>query len=364
MAYYYGWKPYVPVGVRRQRAQKKLAQMRKKGLDVQPVEIEGRKIARTFWGQAWCDQMESLGDFANRLPRGRTYVRNGSVCHLAVERGRIQAIVSGSELYNVVVTIGTLPKTKWNGVKQQCSGRIGSLLELLEGRISDSVMEVVTDPDSGLFPLADEIDFDCNCPDWATMCKHVSAVLYGVGARLDRQPESLFLLRGVDHTELITASADDSIGEATARGGSRRRVDAADLADVFGIESDDAASDAETAESATSTRKTAKKKSKRKPPTKKSPTSRVRKTAKAKTPASKTVKKKAPKAKTKFAPANVKAKKKAKKGAGSSTQTSPRKKKSAATTAKHAAKKKTSTRKSATGSMAKAGRATARKMPK
>jgi len=354
MAYHYGWKPYVPVAGRRQRAQKKLAQMRKKGLHVQPVEIEGRKIARTFWGQAWCDQMESFGDFANRLPRGRSYVRNGSVCHLAIDRGRIKAIVSGSELYNVVVKIATLPEAKWNGVKQQCSGRIGSLLELLEGRISAGVMEVVTDPDTGLFPLADEIDFDCDCPDWATMCKHISAVLYGVGTRLDRQPESLFLLRGVDHTELITASADDTVSEATARGGSRRRVDAADLSNVFGIESEDTTADTETAASGAPTRKTAKKKAKGKPLTKKSPTSRVRKTPKAKTPKSKAVKKKTPKAKTKSAPADAKAKKRANNGAGSSTPSSPRKKKSAATTAKRAAKKKTSTRKSAKPSTAKA----------
>lgn len=344
MAYYYGWKPYVPVAVRRQRAQKKLAQMRNKGLDVQPVEIEGRKIARTFWGQAWCDHMEALGDFANRLPRGRTYVRNGSVCHLAVERGQIKAIVSGSALYNVVVKIGTLRKAKWNGVKQQCSGRIGSLLELLEGRISEGVMEVVTDPTSGLFPRSGEIEFNCNCPDYATMCKHIAAVLYGVGARLDRQPESLFLLRGVDHEELITASADDAVTKATTRGGRRRRVAAADLSDVFGIEPDEQ----ENAEVATAQ---VAKKSKRKSAKKKSPTTRARKTAKTKTP------------KTKASPpAKVNKKTAKKRGAGRSPGSSKR---SAARPSKRAAKKKTSARKTGKQSPAKQGRRrSARKKPK
>jgi len=341
MAYYFRWKPYVPVAVRRQRAEKKLAQMRKKGLDVQPVEIQGRKIARTFWGQAWCDHMESLGDFANRLPRGRTYVRNGSVCHLDVAQGQIKAIVSGSELYNVVVKIGTLPKAKWSDVKQQCSGRIGSLLELLEGRISDSVMEVVTDPAAGLFPLRKEIQFTCDCPDYATMCKHIAAVLYGVGARLDQQPESLFLLRGVDHAELITASAGDAVAEATARGG-RRRVAGTDLSDVFGIELEGASADEESASTTT-------KKPKRKSAKKKASKRNIGK------------KTKSAKSKGDTSPAKVK-KKASKKRTGNKSPASG--KKSAAGASKRAAKKKTNTRKPRKKSTAKASLASAKKKPK
>jgi len=233
---WYGWRPYVPVAVRRARARKKIETLRKKGMDVQPVEIEGRKIARTFWGEAWCDHLESFSDYANRLPRGRTYVRNGSVCHLGIATGQIHAMVSGSELYKVKIAIKTLPGRKWRAVKGRCSGQVGSLLELLQGRLSKSVMAVVTDRDKGLFPLPREISLNCNCPDWAVMCKHVAAVLYGVGARLDEKPELLFLLRGVDHEELISSEAG-AVAAATAgtRGG-RRRLAAADLADVFGIE--------------------------------------------------------------------------------------------------------------------------------
>ena len=169
------------------RAMKKMDALRKKGVDIQPVEIDGRKIAKTFWGEAWCDHLESFSDFENRLPRGRTYVRNGSVCHLAIAKGQIEAKVSGSELYNVKVDIKTLPGKKWTAIKGRCSGQIGSLLELLQGRLSDHVMEVVTDRKEGLFPLPGEMSFKCSCPDWAVMCKHVAAVLYGVGARLDTQ---------------------------------------------------------------------------------------------------------------------------------------------------------------------------------
>jgi len=217
-----------------------MSQLRKKGLDIRPIEIDGRKITKTFWGQAWCDHMESLGDFANRLPRGRTYVRNGSVCHLAIKKGCVTAMVSGSSLYNIEVKIGVLPKTKWAKVKSRCAGQIGSLLELLQGHLSDKVMDVVTDSRSGLFPLSKEIHLSCSCPDWATMCKHVAAVLYGVGARLDEQPDLLFLLRGVKHDELISANAQDAVNRATRRGCKRPTLDRGDLGDVFGIELDSA----------------------------------------------------------------------------------------------------------------------------
>jgi uncharacterized Zn finger protein len=234
---YGGWAPYVPVAQRRREAAKKMYALRKKGVDIQPVAIEGRKIAGSFWGAGWCDHIESFSDFENRLPRGRTYVRNGSVCHLAVAKGNIEAKVSGSELYTVKVNIKTLPEKKWSAIKGRCSGQIGSLLELLQGKLSDHVMEVVTDREEGLFPLPGEMSFQCSCPDSAQMCKHVAAVLYGIGARLDAKPELLFALRGVDHEELIAADAEQAVAAATSRGKSKRLA-ADDIGAVFGIEID------------------------------------------------------------------------------------------------------------------------------
>ncbi|HEY9869643.1 MAG TPA: SWIM zinc finger family protein [Candidatus Obscuribacterales bacterium] len=219
---------------RRERATRHMAKRQKQGLTVQPVEIKGRKIARTFWGDSWCQHLESFSDYENRLPRGRTYVRNGSVCHLEIASGEIRALVSGSELYDVHIEIGTLPRAKWSAVKQRCSGKIGSLLELLQGKLSSSVMSIVTHRQEGLFPLPSEISMQCSCPDWAVMCKHVAAVLYGVGARLDDQPELLFVLRGVDHKELIEADAATLVSKD--RQGSSRRIAEGDLEDVFGIE--------------------------------------------------------------------------------------------------------------------------------
>lgn len=232
---WYEWRPYLSVAERRARARRAMARRRKKGLPVEPVEVKGKSIANTFWGCAWCDHLEKFSDFANRLPRGRTYVRNGSVCHLEIGSGEIRAMVMGSELYEVRVTVKKLTKTRWRAVKTKCAGGIASLLELLEGRLSRGVMTVVSHRDHGIFPLPREIEFGCTCPDWATMCKHVAAVLYGVGARLDERPDLLFLLRGVDHEELI--SADPSAGTVVGnRGRGRRRIAQRDLAGVFDID--------------------------------------------------------------------------------------------------------------------------------
>ena len=227
------YPPYVPVGARRARARLEVRALRERGVELQPVEIEGRgrAIARSFWGRRWCEHLESFSDYANRLPRGRTYVRNGCVCHLAIETGGVDAMVVGRELYHVVVRIRKLKRPAWKAIQAACTGQIGSVLELLQGRLSDRVMEVVTDRDAGLFPKPGEIKLACDCPDWATMCKHAAAVLYGVGARLDESPELLFRLRGVDEAELIAADlglpGDAATADTLADG---------DLGSIFGID--------------------------------------------------------------------------------------------------------------------------------
>jgi uncharacterized Zn finger protein len=234
---YGGWRPYVPVARRRANTAGEIKKLRNKGMDIEPIEIQGRKIAHTFWGEAWCKHLERFSDFSNRLPRGRTYVRNGSVCHLAVKKGKVEAIVSGSELYHVAIHIAPLAPDKWKNIRRQCAGRIGSMLELLQGHLSDHVMGIVTEPEKGLFPKPKDIKLHCDCPDWAVMCKHVAAVLYGVGARLDEKPELLFELRKVDHQDLISSDLD--IRAATAGRGKRRRLANQDLSNVFGIDIED-----------------------------------------------------------------------------------------------------------------------------
>ena len=237
MGWYYQFKPYVPVAQRRAQAAREVAKRIQKGQTVSPVRIDGRTISSTFWGRAWCTNLESYSDFANRLPRGRTYVRNGSVIDLQVKEGQIEALVSGSELYKIRIDIAALPKQHWQELKKRCAGQIGSLVELLQGKLSKAVMELVTDRDRGLFPKPKEIKMQCSCPDYAGMCKHLAAVLYGVGNRLDSSPEVLFVLRGVDQTELI----EQAIPAAPIGAKSSAPTIAADeLGAIFDIEIDEA----------------------------------------------------------------------------------------------------------------------------
>src|SRR5947209_9605560 len=191
---YYDWRPYLPVAARRRQAAREMAKLAKKGRQTSPVVIEGRKIAKSFWGKAWCDNLERYSDFSNRLPRGRTYVRNGSVIDLQIEAGEVKALVSGSDIYKVAVKVAPVSKSRWQAICQDCAGAIDSLIELLQGRFSKGVMERVCRQKTGLFPSPDEINLSCSCPDWASMCKHVAAVLYAIGARLDQKPELLFRL--------------------------------------------------------------------------------------------------------------------------------------------------------------------------
>ena len=229
------FKPYVSVAKRRANALREVKKLAKNGHKAAPVEITGRTIATTFWGKAWCDNLESYSDFSNRLPRGRTYARNGSVVDLQIEPGKVTSLVSGSSLYRITIKINPLASGCWKSVKSQCGGQIGSMVELLQGKLSKSVMEIVTKRDLGLFPAPKEIDMSCSCPDYAGMCKHLAATLYGVGNRLDHQPELLFKLRQVDHLELIAQAASPIAKPKTSR---KKTIAADQLAEVFGIELD------------------------------------------------------------------------------------------------------------------------------
>jgi uncharacterized Zn finger protein len=249
---FFGWRPYVPVARRRWQAQQKIAEMKKKGQSVAPVTIEGRAIARSFWGKSWCDNLESYSDYENRLPRGRTYVRNGSVVDLQIGKGKVAAWVSGSELYQVKATIAPVKAARWKAICSDCAGTIESLVELLQGRLAKGVMDRVCRKGDGLFPAPSEIELSCSCPDWADMCKHVAAVLYGVGARLDHKPELLFVLRGVDESDLLARAGAD-LPLAKPAPANAKVLGDGDIAALFGIDMA-AAGDAAAPVSATAMR--------------------------------------------------------------------------------------------------------------
>ena len=232
---FYEWAPYVPVAERRRKAAAEMAKLAKKGQAISPVVVQGRTIATTAWGKAWCANMESYSDYSNRLPRGRAYVRNGSVVDLQITPGTVAARVSGSSIYRTTITVKPVPKAKWQQICADCAGGIDSLVELLQGRFSKGVMDRLCRQGDGLFPVPKDIRFDCSCPDGAYMCKHVAAVLYGIGARFDSKPELLFTLRQVDPAELLSKAGS---GVVTAPAAGERTLAGDDVGALFGLEMD------------------------------------------------------------------------------------------------------------------------------
>lgn len=338
--YDHEYREYVPVAQRIAKARKfAAARAKKQKHKTQPVMIEGQKIAKTFWGKAWCDHLESYSDYANRLPRGRTYARNGSVVDLQISSGRLEAIVGGSDVYEITVDIEQLKPANWKKIRNDCAASIDSLLDLLGGRLSDGVMQRLTSRSDGLFPSPKEINMQCDCPDWAGLCKHLAAVLYGVGAHLDKHPELLFLLRAVDHTELVSEAVSDR-NLSIAFGEPSSDLAGEDLGAIFGIEIDTTTGSSSEKAAARKRKSTAKKVTGKKSDTKGKAKGGVKKAAAKKKVKSKSVEsppaRKKP-TKTRKAAAKPSAKKKpAKKKKTATTDVATRKK---ATRKKSAAKK-------------------------
>jgi uncharacterized Zn finger protein len=237
--YGYEWGDYVSVADKRRQAEKELAKLKKRGHATAPVVVQGQKIVKNFWGLSWCRNLERYSDFASRLPRGRSYVRNGCVIDLQIEKGKIKAKVSGSALYDVAITIAPVTAKRWRAICGDCAGTIDSLVELLQGRLARNVMDRVCREGDGLFPAPSEIKLACSCPDWADMCKHVAAALYGVGARLDGAPQLLFALRGVDEGDLLAGAGQEAMVSRAAPD-SRMVLAGNDVAALFGLDMADA----------------------------------------------------------------------------------------------------------------------------
>jgi uncharacterized Zn finger protein len=262
------------VAAQRARAERAHKRLRASGEKLDPVARIAGAIARTFWGKSWCTNLESYSDFSNRLRRGRTYVRSGAVLHLSISEGCVVAKVQGSSLYDVAIAIKPLTATRWNALVEASRGDIASLDALLSGDLAPSVLRVVTDRAEGMFPAPREISFECSCPDYASMCKHVAAALYGVGARIDTRPELLFVLRGRDHRALVAQAAAATVTDATAAPASAKLLDNDSLEGIFGI-----AIDAEPTPLPQSTVRATTAKSATKQPTRAKPQPKTRKAA-------------------------------------------------------------------------------------
>jgi uncharacterized Zn finger protein len=236
---YYGFPKYVSVAEKKAKASRSIEKLRKKNPDIEPVIIEGRTLAKNWWGKAWNLNLESYADYSNRIARGKSYVRSNTVLDLKIHRGKVLALVqgSGSKPYKIEIRIDTLPSEKWEQVTELCNHRIDSLEQLIEGKFPEELEVLFTDKKYGMFPSPKEIHFDCSCPDLASMCKHVAAVLYGIGARLDSNPMLFFELRDLDGHELVRKSMEQKLESMMKNAGkkSKREIADGDISDIFGL---------------------------------------------------------------------------------------------------------------------------------
>jgi len=215
-----------------------LGRLRRKNPDVRPVVIGG-KLAVSWWAQSWNKNLESYADYSNRIGRGRSYVKKGAVLDLSIAPGKAMALVQGSRArpYEISVRIDPLPKKKWDAITERCSYKIASLEDLVSGKFPEEFAELFTNRGDGLFPSPKEIHFECTCPDWAEMCKHVAATLYGIGARFDEDPTLFFLLRDIDFTELLKKSVNEKMENMLKNAGKAtpRVIKDADTFELFGV---------------------------------------------------------------------------------------------------------------------------------
>ena len=195
-------------------------------------------LASSWWGEAWGSNLERYADYSNRIDRGRRYVRADAVVDLHIDKGRVDAKVLGSrgEPYDVRIEITPLPGERAQELVSRCGRGAKDLDSLVRGEFPEELKDVFYGV-GGLFPAPDEISFHCSCPDWASMCKHVAAALYGIGVRFDEDPTLFFKLRGLDPEVFVDAAIQDRLDSMLQNAGrpSERIMDGSSWQDLFGL---------------------------------------------------------------------------------------------------------------------------------
>jgi uncharacterized Zn finger protein len=231
--------PYVTFLSKNKMAKVEIEALKKQGIILNPVIITDSKIAHSWWAVSWNKNLESYADYKSRIARGRNYLKNDAVLDLKIEKGLVQALVQGSSRkpYKIEVKIDPLSPAKWEKLLAVCANQIGSLSDLVEGRFPKTLENLFMIKGEGLFPSNREIRFSCSCPDAAYMCKHVAAVLYGIGARFDEDPLLFFKLRDLDFEALLSKSIEQKMQNLlkNADKKSDRVIEDEAIFDLFGI---------------------------------------------------------------------------------------------------------------------------------
>lgn len=231
------FRPYTTVAELKEKAERTAARLK----TAEPVlpHPHTRKICLTWWGEAWCKNLESYADYDYRLGRGRSYFRANTVVDLKIRGNVVKAKVQGTSKnpYQITITFDSPKPEDIQAITEKLSNRITDIEDLLKGNFPEDLKELFTQKKPGLFPSPNEIHFDCTCFDWADMCKHVAAVMYAIGVKIDDNPGFLFELRGVDMDKFIKAVIKDKVEEMLKNVDkkSKRIIKNADVSAIFGL---------------------------------------------------------------------------------------------------------------------------------
>lgn len=228
----------ISVAELRRKASETTKKAAAKGQSMTPVIVSGRQITKSWWGTAWCKNLEQYADYSSRLQRGKRYIRSDALVDLKIQGGKILARVQGTRKvpYKVEIHISPLSEERCQDIIQRCGRKIENLEALVSGDFPDDLKELFLS-EGGLFPSPREISFQCSCPDWALLCKHVAVALYGVGVRVDENPFLFFALRGINIDRFIDVTLSSKTEQMleNAKQPSNRIIENADVADLFGI---------------------------------------------------------------------------------------------------------------------------------
>ncbi len=223
---------YVRVQKRRTYARDIAAQLERQGEILTPAVAHGKNIANQFWGRAWCHAIDEWQDCAYRLPGGRSLLKNGGVIDLKISRNSVIARVAADQVYDVQLHYRDADPYSVAELRSQCAGKLTGLLDFIQGKLSEEVMQYICNPVYGLFPEYGDFKISCTCLDDAVLCRHAAAALYAVATRLDDEPELFFTLRGIDAKDFF--EAEDILTQTGSN--SAEGLSADELSKTFGID--------------------------------------------------------------------------------------------------------------------------------
>ena len=163
-----------------------------------------------WWVEQWMELINGYR-FKKRLERAWSYAREGNVTSIRFEGRRVHARVQGTgeDPYKVKLWLDVLSDEDWAYVLEALAQKARWSAQLLAGIMPADIERAFAASGKRLFPFKlQEVRSECNCPDKANPCKHISAVYFLMGDRFSEDPFVLFQLRGRNRTKLLEDLAE------------------------------------------------------------------------------------------------------------------------------------------------------------